>query len=183
MSYKDSTGNYKRNIQDRFRGWENDLIKLELLNNSMPYAVLMSQIHGDFNMGTMVRNANAFGMREAFYLSSGKHYDKRSTVGTHNYTYVNHLKTYEQVYELKKKYPIFIGVENNVPETVDLYSIKHWPKNSLFIFGEEGTGLTKEMMDMCDLFVEIRMRGSVRSLNVGTSSGIVMHYLSECYGK
>ena len=42
------------------------------------------------------------------------------------------------------------------------------------IFGEEGVGLTKKTLETADYAVEIPQFGSVRSLNVGTSSGIVI---------
>ena len=51
------------------------------------------------------------------------------------------------------------------------------------IFGEESQGLTEEMLKLCDYAVEITQYGSVRSLNVGTSSGIVMFdYVSKLKG-
>ena len=45
----------------------------------------------------------------------------------------------------------------------------------LLIFGEEGKGLTDEMLDLADDIVMIEQFGSVRSLNAGTSSGIAMY--------
>jgi tRNA G18 (ribose-2'-O)-methylase SpoU len=47
--------------------------------------------------------------------------------------------------------------------------------NTLFIFGEEGVGLTPQMQSFCQDIVEIEMYGSVRSLNCGVASGILMH--------
>jgi tRNA G18 (ribose-2'-O)-methylase SpoU len=43
------------------------------------------------------------------------------------------------------------------------------------IFGQEQIGIPKEVLDMCDDVVYIRQFGTVRSLNVGTASGIVMY--------
>jgi tRNA G18 (ribose-2'-O)-methylase SpoU len=61
-----------------------------------------------------------------------------------------------------------------VPGSIDIS--KHpWQRNTLLIFGEEGTGLTPAMQDLCEVIVEIPMFGSVRSLNCGTASGIVMY--------
>jgi tRNA G18 (ribose-2'-O)-methylase SpoU len=44
----------------------------------------------------------------------------------------------------------------------------------MFIFGEESKGLSDEILDLCEDYVYIPMIGSVRSLNVGTASGILM---------
>jgi tRNA G18 (ribose-2'-O)-methylase SpoU len=46
----------------------------------------------------------------------------------------------------------------------------------MFIFGEEKCGLSKYMLDQSDLILTIPAYGSVRSLNVGTTSGIVMGF-------
>ena len=43
------------------------------------------------------------------------------------------------------------------------------------IFGEEGLGLTKEILELADYVVSIKQYGSVRSMNVGTTSGIAMY--------
>ncbi len=43
------------------------------------------------------------------------------------------------------------------------------------LFGEEGVGLTKEALNLAEYAVEIPQFGSVRSLNVGTCSGILMY--------
>ena len=43
------------------------------------------------------------------------------------------------------------------------------------LFGEEQRGLSKEALALADHVVYIPMWGSVRSLNVGTSSGIAMY--------
>ena len=50
-------------------------------------------------------------------------------------------------------------------------------KPPLIFFGEEGCGLTEEILNLSDYRIEIEQYGSVRSLNVGTASGIV---LFEC---
>jgi tRNA G18 (ribose-2'-O)-methylase SpoU len=43
------------------------------------------------------------------------------------------------------------------------------------MFGEEQRGLSAEALLLADDIVYIPMRGSVRSFNVGTASGIAMY--------
>jgi tRNA G18 (ribose-2'-O)-methylase SpoU len=52
------------------------------------------------------------------------------------------------------------------------------------IFGQEQIGIPKKLLDLCDELVYIKQYGSVRSLNVGTASGIAMYdYCSKvCNG-
>lgn len=160
----------KRNIRDFYHGWKLEDIKLDLDRKCFPYAVLMEQWQGDFNIGGLVRNANAFAATEVFYIGK-KRWDRRGAVGTHNYTAVQYLDSHETLFELKKKY-VLIGMDNvdgSIPmETFD------WPDNSLMIFGEESTGITKEVLAMCEKIVAITQYGSVRSLNAAVASGVAM---------
>jgi tRNA (guanosine-2'-O-)-methyltransferase len=50
-----------------------------------------------------------------------------------------------------------------------------WPEKTLMMFGEEQRGLSEEALALADHVVYIPMRGSVRSFNVGTASGIAMY--------
>ena len=48
-------------------------------------------------------------------------------------------------------------------------------QDTMMVFGEEGIGLTDEMLNLADHVVSIKQYGSVRSMNVGTTSGIAMY--------
>jgi len=159
---------------DRLTKWTTELIKEDLQKTAFPFAVLMENFLGDFNIGTVVRNANAFNAKEVYYLGN-KHYDRRGTVGTHHYTNVNHVRDTEGLKALKEKYT-FVGVENSVAGAMPLADFQ-WPDRTLIIIGEEGVGITAETLALCDHFVYIPQFGSVRSLNAGVASGIVMNDL------
>ena len=160
------------NVIDKYKGWEPHKIKQKIKNNTFPYAVMMQHIGGDYNISTLIRNANAFGASEVFYYGRRK-WDRRGSVGTHHYTDLVHVDGLEDIKHLKESYHI-VGVENNLARSKDISQFEARP-NTLFIFGEEGSGIQKEILDLCDEVVYIPQRGSVRSLNVGTCSGIVMN--------
>jgi tRNA G18 (ribose-2'-O)-methylase SpoU len=166
-----------RNVIDKYKDWLTEDIRLDVQRNTFPYAVLMENWGGDFNQSCLIRSANAFGAEKVFYLKRGKAYDRRGTVGTHNYTEIQHLSSLGQVRALKEKYRI-IGIENGVPEAKELNrydwdSVKEKPP--LFIFGEEGCGISPELLKECDDYVFIKQWGSVRSMNVASCASIVMH--------
>ena len=168
-----------RNISDKYKfdrltKWTTELIKQDLQTTAFPYAVVMENFAGDFNIGTVVRNANAFNARCVYYLGN-KHWDRRGAVGTHNYTDVKRIKTREELIKLKEEYT-FVGVENSVGDAVPLDKFE-WPDRTLLFIGEEGIGITPETLELCDRFVYIPQFGSVRSLNAGVASGIVMNDL------
>ncbi len=161
------------NVLDKYKSWEVDLIREDVQKHTLPYACMMSHVDGDFNLGTVLRNANAFGCKELFYYGK-KNWDRRSSVGTQHYSQFTHLKSIDEIIELKKKYR-FVGVECNIDRYCQNFTTYDIQPNSLFIFGEESKGLSDEILDLCDEYVFIPMIGSVRSLNVGVASGIIMN--------
>lgn len=169
---------WQYNVANHFKGLTVEEIKSELRATANPFAVCFEHWIGDFNMGTGIRNANAFNAQEVFYLGDKK-WDRRSAVGVHNYTDVTWLTTMEEFLKLREKYTI-VGIDNIPGKSVPLASFQ-WPANTLMVFGEEGTGLTPEMQALCSSIVEIEMYGSVRSLNCGVASGIMMHDLVSKY--
>ena len=147
--------------------------------NTINSAIGMTHVSGDFNLGTVIRSANFFGYREVFYVGGTKHYDRRSTVGTHNYTPVTFIKTEEEFLEsIKGKYRL-ISVENNIPKysekTVSIFDKNAFDSTpSLFLFGEERVGISDTLLDASEYILTIPSFGSVRSLNVGSTAAIVM---------
>ena len=160
-----------RNVIDKFSSWTEEMINSDLRATAFPFAACMEQIDGDFNIGTVIRNANAFNAKQVFYYGPRKKIDRRGAVGTYKYVDLNYLSSLEEVLNLKKDYTI-IGVDC-IPGSVSMETFE-WPENTLMFFGEEGRGLSEEVCGICDKIVHITQYGSVRSLNVGTASGIAM---------
>ena len=166
---------------DRLTSWTKDLIKKDLQSTSFPYAVMMENWLGDFNLSSLIRSANAFNARSVYYLGR-KHYDRRGTVGTHNYTDVIHLSTRDQLLKLKEDYEL-VAIENTVPSAVALGDAQY-SRPPLFILGEEGVGITPETLELCEKFIYIPMHGSVRSLNAAVAGSIIMnHFVNDYYLK
>jgi|TARA_R100000315_G_C5210728_1_gene125125 tRNA G18 (ribose-2'-O)-methylase SpoU len=159
------------NVEDRFKGKSKEEIRQVLRSTSHNFAVMMEHWQGDFNIGTMIRNANAFNAKKVFYYGKKK-YDRRGSVGTHHYVDLAYIDDFGKLDSLRSDFTFVCldNVEGAVPmEHFD------WPENTLMIFGEEGIGLSDEMLSMADHVVSITQYGSVRSMNVGTTSGIAMY--------
>jgi tRNA G18 (ribose-2'-O)-methylase SpoU len=147
-------------------------------SNTIDASAAMINIEGDFNLSTMVRNANFFGFRNVYYVGKKK-WDKRGSVGTHHYTNMFHYDSVETFLNNHLSNSHIIGIENNIPtyshKTSNLFQYDFSKLlNPVFVFGSENTGLCDRMLSSCDRILTIPNYGSVRSLNVGTTSGIVM---------
>jgi len=165
-----------KNVLTHLQDLSVEEIKDHCQKTSVSASVAMVNIEGDFNFSTMVRNANFFGFREVHHVGNSKKWDKRGSVGTHHYTPITfHKSEVEFIDSVKKRF--LVAIENNIPE----YAHKTEPikymrpyHDVVFIFGSENTGLSAAILDKCDIILTIPSYGSVRSLNVGTVSGIIM---------
>ena len=170
---------WQRNVIDEFKSLPDEDIRQRLQETCNGFAVLMTHIEGDFNIGTVMRSANFFGAKEFFYWGR-KRFDRRSTVGVHHYTPLRFLERIEDVRVLKESYTL-IGLENNVPGTVPIHRFD-WPiaRPPCIVVGEECKGIHADVAELCDRLVEIPNFGSVRSINVGSAASLAMYdYVSK----
>lgn len=175
------------NVLDHLKTKTVPEIKEYYVNNTIPAASAMMHVTGDFNLSTLIRNSNFFGYEKVFYVGGKKHYDRRGTVGTHNYIDITFIKTEEEfVKTIKDQGYTLISIENNVNyECTDLFqfmdNVNVKDIKPIFIFGEEQKGLSNYILDNSEHILTISGKGTVRSLNVGTASGIVLGYYSKFF--
>jgi tRNA G18 (ribose-2'-O)-methylase SpoU len=159
-----------RNVIDYFAYWSTEAIKADLDTKRHNFSVLISNKFNDFNIGSVIRNANAFLAKEVIIYGRRK-FDKRGTVGTVHYENFKYVKVVE---ELNFPDSLVVGMDN-IPLAVPIETFV-WPKDKhvILAFGQEQTGLPQEIIDVCQHMVYIKQYGSVRSLNVGCASAITM---------
>ncbi len=160
----------KRNVIDYYKYWETDAIRADLDTKRHNFSILISNEFHDFNIGSVIRNANAFLAKEVI-IYGRKSFDRRGTVGTHVYENLKHVREIE---DLNFPDAVIVGVDN-LPEAVPIDTFV-WPTQHVILaFGQEQLGLPEEVKAICNHFVYIRQYGSVRSLNVGCASSIAMY--------
>jgi|SRR5579859_1902782 len=162
---------WQRNVIEKYKNKSNEEIKADLQITAHPFAVLIENWLGDFNISTAIRNCNGFNCSKVFYIGN-RRFDKRGSVGTINYTDVEWLSSFQDVEKLQDQYTL-VGVDNvsgSIPMETYVY-----PQFPLLSFGEEGVGLTPSLQALCKDIIHISMHGSVRSFNCGTASGIACY--------
>lgn len=167
-----------RNIIDVYRHCHTECIKNALNQDRTEMVAVAQNIAGDFNLATMMRNFNAFSGKE-FWIVGRKKWDRRGAVGVNHYEHIGHSSLMSDALAELRGLGYTIVAVDNVPgyedKTVEISKILNYPPKTAFVFGEEQLGLDKETLDKADLILYIGMTGSVRSLNVGTASGIVFN--------
>ena len=166
-------GGDTRNVQDRFRYWSNDAIAVELARISFAFHVAIENFAHDMNIGTVVRNANAFGAA-AVHIVGRRRWNRRGAMVTDRYLEVRHhpdaaaLGAWAAGAEL-----VLVGIDNLPGSTPIEEGLL--PRNCVLLFGQEGPGLSPEAHRCCAEVRSITMYGSTRSINAGVASGIAMH--------
>ena len=161
----------KKAVIDYYQYWETEAIKADLDTKRHNFSVLCCHIQGDFNIGSVIRNANAF-LASEVVIYGRKRWDRRGAVGTHNYTNLKYVKKDESLDWLKDYHVVAM---DNIPGAVPIDDYK-WPEDKpvVMVFGEEGAGVHQNVLDLADDIVYIKQYGSTRSLNVGCASAVAM---------
>lgn len=170
--YLVKTGDY-RNVVDKYRNWKVDSIANDMAQNAFPFHVAIENYQHDYNIGTIVRSANAFNAA-GVHIIGKRHWNRRGAMSTEKYLQLYH---HENVSDFIKwatlnKFSV-IGIDN-IAGSTDLSKSK-LPKNCILVFGQEGPGLSEEIQNHCRQIIAIEQFGSTRSVNVGVAAGIIMY--------
>ena len=178
-----------RNLIDYYHYWNHDAILADLNDRRHNYSVVCCNIGNDFNIATVIRNANAFLAKEVVVYGNRK-YDRRGTVGTHHYTNFRHVRDIssmaDYIADVRSRYGNeqvrTIGIDN-IPAAKDVNSFEFDPNiHYIMVFGQEQIGVPEDVLNMCDDILYIPQYGSVRSINVGCASSIIMNnYCAKIY--
>ncbi len=145
--------------------------------------LLCSNVADPFNLGGLFRSAAALGWdgiiltdRCADPMSRGA---LRASMGA-AFTLPFHIHTegVQLCERLKKMGFLLTGAVIPGENTIDILDWKNSGRQILLL-GNEGDGLTPEIISRCDNLVSISMTVQVDSINVGVAGGILMHYLSH----
>lgn len=161
----------RRNVEDKYRYWTVEAIKADLDKKRHTFEVAIENWQHDMNIGTIVRNANAFNAG-AVHIIGKRHWNRRGAMVTDKYLTVYHHETVADFVKSVRGKAI-IAVDN-LPGAVPLAQ-STLPKNCVLVFGGEGPGLSEEMRAAAESMVMIEQYGSTRSVNVGVAAGIVMY--------
>ncbi|MBR6439775.1 MAG: TrmH family RNA methyltransferase [Aeriscardovia sp.] len=174
----------RRNVQDRYRYWSVEAIRKDLDRRGyMDLEIACENWTHDFNIGSMVRSANAFGARAVHIVGPHK-WNRKGSLMTEVYERVYeepsiaHLEAYAKASPLK---PHLVAVDN-IEGSVPIETFK-FPPSCILIFGSEGEGLTREALSIAEATVYIEQRGSVRSINAAAAAAIAMYAYSTCVEK
>jgi len=169
----------RRNVVDRYRYWTVEAIVADLDASRHPFHVAIENWTHDLNIGTVVRNANAFAAA-AVHIVGRRRWNRRGAMVTDRYQHVvHHPDVADLVAWASAKGLPLVGIDN-LPGSVPL-EVTDLPEACVLVFGQEGRGLSDEVRVAASMVCSIAQYGSTRSINAGVASGIAMHAWLRCH--
>lgn len=162
-----------RNVLDMYHYWTVAAIKTDLDKNRTTLEIAIENLQRDYNMGTIVRAANAFNINKV-HIIGRKQWNKRGAMVTDLYMNIQYHDDVKSFAEVMKKAGREMIAVDIVKGAKNLFETK-LPDKAVLIFGAEGPGLSKEMLATAKETVMIEQFGSTRSVNVGVAAGITMY--------
>lgn len=144
------------------------------------------------NIASAMRNISAFGVEKLYVIGDKKLVRDFETsrnnkqlanvsVGANKWVFVKSFDTVaECITHLRNdRYTIAVTSSHlKGKNNVNLYEETFTQKRLAVWFGAESRGVSDEAVEAADLCIQIPMGGIVESLNLGTSTGIVLSYIS-----
>ncbi len=147
------------------------------------------------NIGTIIRNVNALGVEKAYVISEqgtlpDDWHEMRerpklnaASASAIKWSFVKKFKTTEEcLAHLEKNGFVSVVTSPHMKgrENVILHEADYTKYTKLAVwFGNEGVGISQLAVERSELCVNIPMYGIIESLNLGTSSGIVLYEIGK----
>lgn len=141
--------------------------------------LILDNLQDPGNLGTIIRSAVAFNFTDII-LSNGSVdiYNPKVIRATEGMLFkVNVLRKNIKLFisELKEKNYQIVGTDVENGKTIkDVLK-----ENVAIIIGNEGSGVRKEILDLCDFSVNLKMNAGCESLNAGVCASIIMYEVNN----
>ena len=163
----------RRNVVDRYRYWRLEAIVADLDLRRHDFHVAIENWQHDFNIGTIVRTANAFLAREV-HIVGNRRWNRRGAMVTDRYQHVRHHPDPDALAGYLHEHDVQLQGIDNLPGSVPLEAAS-LPRRVCLLFGQEGPGLSERARERCDGTFSITQFGSTRSINASAAAAIAMH--------
>lgn len=156
-----------------------DIKKLVKSDNNI---VLLDGINDPRNQGAIIRNCLAFNVcdiviEKKFYNQDSFSMHLASSGATmrcriYSVSNINNL-----IKELKKNDYWIFGLDGNAKKNIKNFNFNN--KKNVLIFGSEGYGMRKNIINKCDEVLKIDINKRINSLNVSSASAIALYELNK----
>ncbi len=127
----------------------------------------------DFNIGSIVRTANAFLAAEV-HIVGRRRWNRRGAMVTDRYQHIHHHESIAGLADWASAAGLPVLGVDNLPGSlpIETYPL---PRQCVLLLGQEGPGLSGQARAACAATLSIAQFGSTRSINAGAAGAIAMH--------
>ena len=148
--------------------------------DKLPIVVVLDDIRSLHNIGSVFRTADAFGIEKIVLCGitaqpPHREIQKTALGATESVTWEYAESCIVAIEQLRKSNYRICGVEQVAGSIMlDKFKLEESSMEIALVFGNEVKGVTQEVLDVCDDFIEIPQNGTKHSLNVSVSVGVVL---------
>lgn len=185
------------NIRDDLQDLSQPELKKHYIDNAKSAAIACLNLQGGLNIGTLMRTASLFALKE-MHIIGRKKFNKKSTVGTDHYIPVVYHRATQGDHndeldsdeitriltDLSNRYTIvFIEQGGTSLDKFNFHVRSLVRRPLLFVLGNENTGIPASVISSLEpsgsKTVEIPQAGLCRSHNIAVAAGIVLWEFSK----
>ena len=155
------------------------IVKKEKPKKIMGNVIMLDGLQDPGNVGTIIRSAVAFNIDTIIIGDNTVDiYNEKVLRASEGMIYnLNIIKKnlVDAIMDLKLDGYTVIGTKVDNGKNIKDINVKKYA----FVVGNEGNGISSEILDLCDEYVYINMNKSCESLNVGIASSIIMYEIDN----
>lgn len=140
----------------------------------LPFASAAISLHTDKNVHLIFRSLACMAGQE-FFVIGADNWFKGATNGLDEFIKITQFRNESEFLDYIRDSDYSLVAIEQSEKSVMINEIEEYPKNPLFMFGNESFGLGDNILLNSDLVIEIPNPGWHPCLNVGVSSGIVFY--------
>ena len=158
----------------------------------LPVNVILNSIRSDYNVGSIFRTSDGAMIEKLFLcgytphppnseLSTGKKEILKTALGSTQSVSWEYVKDPKEVIISLKEKGIKVCALEMTEKSFPYYELKKDIFPLALLVGNEITGVSQDLLDMCNFSIEIPQYGIKQSLNVAVAYGITIFRLRELF--
>ena len=153
--------------------------------NRLPVYVILNSIRSSYNVGSIFRTSDG-AMIEKLYLCGYTPHPPnkeilKTALGATESVLWEYIKDPKEVILKLKEKEIKVGALELTDSSVSYYNFNKDNFPTAIIVGNEITGVSQELLDLCDFSIDIPQYGIKQSLNVAVAYGITIFEMRKLF--
>ena len=140
--------------------------------------VLLDNVRSLNNIGSVFRTCDAMGVKKVYLCgitATPPHREIRKTaIGASESIDWEYAENALEIIKKYKKLKYSLIAVEQTSKSISLENYSHNMEETLLIFGNEIDGVSQNLIDQCDISLEIPQYGTKHSMNISVTTGIVL---------